>query len=347
MLILALETSCDDTAVALVRNGTEVIHTKTVGQTAAHQPWGGVVPEIAARLHSERWAGAVRACMNEANVTHNDIDAIAVTQGPGLQTSLLTGCTAGMVLSQEWHKPLIPVHHVHGHIVSCRLGRTTEEIQLPALVLTVSGGHTQMHIMRSFMDITKIGETLDDAAGEAYDKASKMLGLGYPGGPIVEKMAAMGDKNAYDLPRMLMQKDSLDFSFSGLKAAVYRILEQTDEITEAIQQNICASFQYRVETVFTEKVRRALALYPEIQQVHFVGGVSANRGIRQALQKFLDMQKKELLYPTEFLYCTDNAAMIASSAQILVDHYGVEKYKVKALSPMPRWDIQMGVRGSK
>jgi len=302
MKILAFETSCDDTCVAVVEDGTRVLANVRQSQPE-HNEYNGVVPELAARLHAEHWRGVLEHALEEAHLKIEDIDALAVTNGPGLQTSLLTGTTAASFLSLLYQKPLIPVHHIHGHICSVFLERDISDITFPSLVLTVSGGHTSFYRCESPTQVTQIGQTLDDAAGEAFDKVAKMLGLGYPGGPIVSKLAEEGNPDAYKLPRIMLEKDSLDFSFSGLKAAVYRIVQ--DDHTPA---DVCASFQQACCDTFAKKLQRALDHYPDTKQVHFVGGVSANTRIREALHF------EDILVPKSMAYCTDNAAMIASAA---------------------------------
>ncbi len=350
--ILAFETSCDDTAVAIVEDGTRVLSNIRVSQVE-HSQFGGVVPEIAARLHAENWKGALEKCLEEASLTVEDIDMIAVTAGPGLQTSLLTGTTAASFLSQFFHKKIIPVQHIRGHINSIILDRgplpdsfleREGEIQFPVLVLTVSGGHTDMFLQSSFTDIQRLGGTLDDAAGEAFDKCAKMLGLGYPGGPIVSREAEKGDKKRFRFPRPYLGKESLDFSFSGIKAAVWREIEAAKEtstfklqtsnekILNQIQHDqneqfiadVCASFEQAVVDVFVKKVARVLSRYPEVKAVHFTGGVSANKAIRKALEDLCvgegfkpsrtEKRKISFRVPAKFEYCTDNAAMIAAEA---------------------------------
>ncbi len=324
MKILAFETSCDDTAVAVVEDGTRVLSNVRISQVE-HSKFGGVVPEIAARLHSENWRGALEKCLEESSLKVEDIDIIAVTTGPGLQTSLLTGTTAASFLSQFFHKKIIPVQHIRGHINSIYLDRKFEEILFPVLVLTVSGGHTDMFLQTSPTDIQKLGGTLDDAVGEAFDKCAKMLGLGYPGGPIVSREAEKGDPKKFAFPRPLLGKESLDFSFSGIKAAVYRAVENAKETSnfklqpsnkeaQDFIQDVCASFQQAAVDVFVKKVTRALVKYPEAKAVHFTGGVSANTAIREALTTLCSKNKITFRVPAKFEYCTDNAAMIAAEA---------------------------------
>lgn len=310
MKILAFETSCDDTGVAIVADGCDVISNVRVSQVE-HTEYGGVVPEIAARLHAENWRGTLEKCLTKAKMTIDDVDALAVTQGPGLQTSLLTGTTAASFLSQFFKKPLIPVQHIRGHINSVTLGRNPAEIEYPVLTLTVSGGHTDMFLQRSTTEVERIGGTLDDAAGEAFDKCAKMLGLGYPGGPIVSKQAESGNGAAFDFPRPLPVRGDLNFSFSGIKAAVHRLLEEQPDANVA---DVCASFEQAVVDVFVRKVGFAIDAHPDLRAVHFTGGVSANRAIREALWKLCDERGLEFRVPKEFIYCTDNAAMIAGEA---------------------------------
>lgn len=322
MKILAFETSCDDTAVAIVEDGVNVLASVRNTQPD-HSQWGGVVPEIAARLHSENWRKTLEQCLDSASLTIEDIDAIAVTQGPGLQTSLLTGTTAASFLGLLFHKPIIPVQHIFGHITSTVLGRNVSDIQFPSITLTVSGGHTSMFLYKSFTEVENLGNTLDDAAGEAFDKVAKMLGLGYPGGPIVSKLAEKGDRAAYKFPRIFLGKTSLDFSFSGLKAAVYRVIEDekinigSDDFSDKFIENVCASFEEAVADIFLKKLQRVLEFHPDIKQIHFVGGVSANTYIREKIRGFFKPHGIELLVPTDFSYCTDNAAMIGSAAYFL------------------------------
>ena len=333
MKILAFETSCDDTAVAIVEEGTHVLSNVCVSQVE-HTQFGGVVPEIAARLHSENWRGALEKCLKEASLSLEDIDYIAVTAGPGLQTSLLTGTTAASFLAQFFHKKIIPVQHIRGHINSIILDRDLDEIEYPAIVLTVSGGHSDIYLQASKTEIKRLGGTLDDAAGEAFDKCAKMLGLGYPGGPLVSKAAENGDEKRFQFPRPYLTKESLDFSFSGIKAAVYREIEREklrfdsslnfeQGVSNPIPEegfdaqyisDVCASFEQAVVDVFVKKVSRTLSRFPLLKSVHFTGGVSANTAIREALASLCAKNKITFRVPVKLEYCTDNAAMIGAEA---------------------------------
>ena len=335
MKILAFETSCDDTAVAVVEDGVNVISNVRVSQVE-HEKWGGVVPEIAARLHAENWRGAMEKCLEESELKVSDIDYVAVTNGPGLQTSLQTGTVAASFLAQFFQKKIIPVQHIRGHINSIFLGRRIEDVEFPALVLTVSGGHTDMFLQSSATEVEKLGGTIDDAAGEAFDKCAKMLGLGYPGGPLVSRAAEKGDSKRFKFPRPYLAKSSFDFSFSGIKAAVYREIEDEKQrldpslssaqgeqrplpeggFDEQYVADVCAGFEQAVVDVFVKKVKRALDRFPELKAVHFTGGVSANRAIREALKEVCAKRGVEFRVPVEFAYCTDNAAMIGAEAFI-------------------------------
>jgi len=335
MKILAFETSCDDTSIAVVEDGVTVLAHVKQSQTE-HNAYGGVVPEIAARLHAENWRAVLKQCLTDAKLKIEDIDALAVTSGPGLQTSLLTGTTAASFLALIKNKPLIPVHHVLGHMASVALDRSIEEFQFPALTFTASGGHSDFYICESFTEVKKVGQTIDDAAGEAFDKCAKMLGLVYPGGPIVSARAEKGDPNAFDLPVILLEKDSLNFSFSGLKAAIYRTIEKCEDPTdETFITNVCASFQATVVKTCTKKLERAFEHFPDIKEFHFVGGVSANKQLRVALEEVCQKQGKKFFTTRKFVYSTDNAAMIGSAAYFLYEK-NPEIAQVQFIDPNPR-----------
>ncbi|MCF7905577.1 tRNA (adenosine(37)-N6)-threonylcarbamoyltransferase complex transferase subunit TsaD [Candidatus Gracilibacteria bacterium] len=330
MKILAFETSCDDTGVAIVENGTRVLANVKHSQVE-HSVWGGVVPEIAARLHAERWRTVLKECLAQLSCTIDDVDALAVTAGPGLQTSLLVGTTAASFLSLLTPKKLIPVQHIAGHIASVALERPEfqnpsvrhgghlplQRGAFPALTLVASGGHTEFYRIEDFAHVQKVGQTIDDASGEAFDKVAKMLKLGYPGGPLVSAQAEKGDGTAFDLPRPLLAKDSLDFSFSGVKAAIYRIVAETapsQRQSEKFIADVCASFEQCVVDIFLKKLDRALDRFPECRAVHFVGGVSANKRLRAEIEKFCEKNNVQFYTTKKFEYSTDNAAMIGAAA---------------------------------
>lgn len=320
MKILAFETSCDDTAVAVVEDGTIVLASVRVSQVE-HEVWGGVVPEIAARLHAENWKVVLEACLAKSSLSIEDIDAIACTKGPGLQTSLLTGTTAASFLSQLYNKPLIPVHHIYGHICSVFLQRDIQDILFPSLTFTVSGGHTEIYYGKDSQNYQCIGKTRDDAAGEAFDKVAKMLGLGYPGGPLVSKRAEEGSRKKYNLPVPNLGKDSLEFSFSGVKAAVRRLVDKEKEtfgrLSEVFIADVCASFEDVVARIFIKRLRIALEKYPEAKMVSLVGGVSANAYLKKEISLFLQRYGITFLTPKKLEYSTDNAAMIGAAAYFI------------------------------
>lgn len=344
MLILAFESSCDDTAVAVVRETGEVLSSVGESQINHHTRYGGVVPEIAARLHAEAWQPVLDQALAEAGVEMSDIDLIGVTAGPGLQTSLLTGTTAASYLGLLYQIPVMPTHHILGHIVSVDLfkkGQKAPNIEFPALTLVLSGGHSQF-FLRTENSVQLLGTKRDDACGEAYDKVAKMLGLGYPGGPIVSQYAERGNSQAFELPLVALEKETLDFSFSGLKEAVRRIVVAHDGLTGAAQErfraNICASFQACVERTIVHRLKRALQLYPDIQQVHLVGGVAANTGLRNAMQNFLEPKGLSLITPQDFSYCTDNAAMIGRAASLL-SQKSPDKARLQYVDAKARWEL--------
>ena len=325
MKILAFETSCDDTAVAIIENGTKVLSSVRVSQLE-HSEWGGVVPEIAARLHAEAWRPVLEESLAESGLEMKDIDYIAVTYGPGLQTSLLSGTTAASFLSLLHNIPLIPVHHVYGHLCSVFLERSIEEIKFPAIVLTASGGHTEFYLWENAITWQKLGGSIDDAVGEAFDKLGKMLGLGYPGGPEVSRRGVNGNRKAFNLPIPNLGKGSLDLSFSGVKSAVRRLVlaryplwlegdfSESDAESEAFIDDLCASFEETCGRIFKKKLTLILELHPEIKAFYFVGGVSANKYLNSVFTNFMQRHGKTLLTPKKIEYSTDNAAMIGSAA---------------------------------
>jgi len=319
MRILAIETSCDDTAVAIVEDGCNILASRISSQIE-HEKWGGVVPELAARLHNEQIILTIKECFKQVEFSWEKIDYIAVTQGPGLNPSLLIGTNAASFLALLLGKKVLPVHHIWGHFYANFLQREKDEIKFPALVLTISGGHTQIHLWNDFSNSKLLGKTLDDACGEAFDKVAKMLNLGYPGGPIVANLAEKGDRNRFKLPIILLDKKSLDFSFSGLKAAIYRLVTNfPGKISQQDKNDICASFQWTVVQTLERKVRRVLEENPAIRQIHFTGGVSANLAIREVLKELSEEFEIDFLFPKQKEFCTDNAAMIASAAFYLLN----------------------------
>ncbi|MCF3943175.1 tRNA (adenosine(37)-N6)-threonylcarbamoyltransferase complex transferase subunit TsaD [Oceanobacillus alkalisoli] len=310
-IILGIETSCDETAVAIVKNGTEILSDVVASQIESHKRFGGVVPEIASRHHVEQMTMVLEEAVEEANVEWKDIDAIAVTEGPGLVGALLVGVNAAKALAFAKKKPLVGVQHIAGHIYA---NRFEQEFTFPLLALIVSGGHTELVLMKEHGEFELLGETLDDAAGEAYDKVARMLELPYPGGPEVDRLAALG-KETIDFPRAWLDEGSYDFSFSGLKSAVINKIHNAKQRGETLKkEDIAASFQASVIEVLTTKTLRA-AKEKNVKQVIVAGGVAANRGLRTEMQVQFDEAGIPLLIPPLNL-CTDNAAMIAAAGTI-------------------------------
>ena len=313
-IILGIETSCDETAVAIVKNGIEVLSNVVSSQIESHKRFGGVVPEIASRHHVEQITIVLEEAFNKANITWDDIDAIAVTEGPGLVGALLVGVNAAKALAFTQNKPLIGVHHIAGHIYANRIEK---EFEFPLLSLIVSGGHTELVLMKEHGTYELIGETLDDAAGEAFDKIARALELPYPGGPHIDKLASLG-KDCYKFPRALMEENNYDFSFSGLKSAVINFIHNEKQRGENLNvEHIAASFQASVVEVLTEKTFQA-ALHHNVKQVIVAGGVAANKGLRTALEQRFSNTEIALLIPPIHL-CTDNAVMIAAAGTILYE----------------------------
>lgn len=306
MKILAIESSCDETAVAIVEDGKKVLSNVVFTQIDIHTKYGGVVPEIASRHHIEKITYVIDQAMKEANLTFEDIDKIAVTANPGLVGSLMVGINAAKTLGLAYNKEVIMVNHIHGHIYANYL---EDDFTFPVLALVVSGGHTELVLMKDHMDFEILGETLDDAVGESYDKVARVVKVGYPGGPIIDKMAALGSPT-YPLPHVKLGKDSYDFSFSGLKSAVINLCNKLDMKGEELNANdLAASFQEAVIDVLCEKTIRAAKEY-KAKQIIVAGGVAANKGLRAALTNEVNkVDGLRITFPS-FKYCTDNAAMI-------------------------------------
>lgn len=305
--IFAIESSCDETAAAIVKNGREVIASTIATQIATHALFGGVVPEIASRKHIENVTMVLENTLNEANMKMEDMDAIAVTYGPGLIGSLLVGLQAAKTLSFVYKKPLVPVHHIAGHIYANNIEK---EMQFPLIALVVSGGHTELIYMKDNYDFEFLGGTLDDAVGEAYDKVARVVGLPYPGGPAIDRLAHIG-KDTYDLP-IPLDDDTYNFSFSGLKSAVININHnELDRGHEVRKEDLACSFQNRVVEILTKKTMRALK-EKNVQNLIVAGGVAANKGLREKLTELCQKENVNLTVPS-LKYCTDNAVMIGAA----------------------------------
>ena len=301
-LILALESSCDDSAAALVTSDRQILAQAVVGQNDAHRPFGGVVPEIAARAHVEILPGLIRQVLSEADISVGEIDAVAATAGPGLIGGVMVGLLAGKGLALAAGKPLIAVNHLEGHALSPRL--VDRSLEFPYLLLLASGGHCQLLEVRGVGDYRRLATTIDDAAGEAFDKAAKLLGLGYPGGPAIEALAKDGDPAAVPLPRPLVGTKEPHFSFAGLKSAVQRAVTRADYRPE----DVAASFQQAVVDCFVDRTRLALKA-SDAPSLVVAGGVAANASVRAALAQLAEDEGRGFSVPPGWL-CTDNAAMI-------------------------------------
>ncbi len=328
-IILGIESSCDETAAALVTSDREVLSHKLAGQENEHAPYGGVVPEIAARAHAEILTPLIKAALDEAKLSLEDIDAIASTAGPGLIGGVMVGLVTGKALAMAADKPLIAVNHLEGHALSPRL--SNPELEFPYLLLLVSGGHCQILMVDGVNDYRRLATTIDDAAGEAFDKTAKILGLGYPGGPKVEKLAATGDARTVPLPRPLLGSKEPHFSFAGLKSAVVRAHESGNYQNE----DIAASFQQAVVDCLKDRLEKAIGEHDPVLHLVVAGGVAANGPIRNMLEQLAADHDMQFTAPPLWL-CTDNAAMIAWA--------GVERLEAGLTDPLdiaarPRWPL--------
>ncbi len=338
-IVLGIESSCDETAVALVREDGKILSATLASQVAEHAPYGGVVPEIAARAHLARIDALYLQALAEASLTLDDVDAIAATTGPGLIGGVIVGAMFGKALAAAAHKPFIAVNHLEGHALTVRL---TAQVAFPYFLLLVSGGHCQMLVVRGVGDYALIGRTRDDALGEAFDKTAKMLGLPYPGGPALERAAKSGDARAFNFPKPMLGTEHADFSFSGLKTAVRLCIQQETAkrpLDDKLVADVAASFQQTVLTVMQERVARGLALAlqtePGLTALAVAGGVAANQALRDALQSIAEAHGLPLLVAPAAL-CTDNAAMIAWA--------GMERLKLGRTDgldaePRARWPL--------
>jgi len=301
--ILGIETSCDETSVSVVKNGREVLSNIISSQIAIHEKFGGVVPEIASRNHVEAISNVTKKALREANITLADIDAIAVTYGPGLVGALLVGVSYAKALSYASNKPLIATNHIQGHVAANYI--THKDLEPPFLCVIISGGHTHLVHIKGYNEFEIIGKTRDDAIGEAFDKVARVIGLGYPGGPKIDKLAKEGQPNI-TLPKTYFE--NLDFSFSGIKTAVINLNHKTPDLNKA---DLAASFQKAVTDVLIDNTLKA-AEQLGIKKIALAGGVSANSYIRQRYMELKEKENLEIYYP-EISLCTDNAAMIASA----------------------------------
>lgn len=312
--VLGIETSCDETAASVVKNGTEIISNVVASQIESHKRFGGVVPEIASRHHVEQITIVIEEALQQANLTAAELTAVAVTEGPGLVGALLVGVNAAKAFAFAHSLPLVGVHHIAGHIYANRL---EQEMEFPLLALVISGGHTELILMKEHGDFTVIGETRDDAAGEAYDKVARTLNLPYPGGPHIDRLAQQGAE-AIDFPRVWLEEGSYDFSFSGLKSSVLNYMHNMKQRGEIpVPEAVAAGFQNSVVEVVTGKTLRAAKEF-NVKQVIAAGGVAANKGLRTSLTRTFEKEGVPFYIPPLAL-CTDNAAMIAAAGTVMYE----------------------------
>lgn len=343
MIVLGIETSCDETAVAAVRSDRRILAERVLSQAGEHRAYGGVVPEIAARSHLDHLDRLIALTMAEARLTFPELGGIAVTGGPGLIGGVIVGVMTAKAIAAVHALPFVAVNHLEGHALTARL---TDDVAFPYLLLLVSGGHCQLLVVDGVGRYRRLGGTLDDAAGEAFDKVAKLLGLGYPGGPEVERWATRGDPARFDLPRPMLGRPGLDFSFSGLKTAVRHLVESQPELDEAARADIAATVQERIAEHLADRTRRALArcrgAEPGVTALVVAGGVAANRTLRERLAAIAGEADLALIAPPARL-CTDNAAMIAWAG---IERLGLGLADGLDFAPRPRWPLDPDATGA-
>lgn len=337
MKVLGIETSCDETAIAVVDSNRKILLNEVYSQIKLHAQYGGVIPELAARNHIEILPKLISEAIHNKRLDLNEMNAIAVTGGPGLIGGVIVGVMVAKGLASALNKPFIAVNHLEGHALTARLTNAT--LEFPYLLLLVSGGHCQILYAKSLSDYKLLGSTKDDAVGEAFDKVAKMLNLQYPGGPAIEKLSLQGNANAYSFPKAFFRESHCDMSFSGIKTAVARQIAKEDNITNECKANICASFQKAVFQTLCDRIKSAIAICEKnnmpFDNLVVSGGVAANQNLKYELQILCDQYKKHLIIPPISL-CTDNAAMIAwVGIEKLVAGYTSEL----SFSPRSRWSI--------
>ncbi len=339
MIVLGLETSCDETAAALVRDDRTILADVVLSQLEDHRPYGGVVPEIAARAHLQHLDRLIGEALTRANLTLSQVDALAASAGPGLIGGLMVATTTGKALAMATGKPFVAVNHLEGHALTARL---TDGIAFPYLLLLVSGGHCQLLAVEGVGHYRRLGATIDDAAGEAFDKAARLLGLGYPGGPAIERAAQAGDASRFTLPRPLLGKPGCDFSFSGLKNALRLLVGKLGALSDQDRADVAATFQATVANHLAERTARGMdvfaEIHPDARNLVIAGGVAANTALRAALTAMATRKGFTLVVPPVRL-CTDNGAMIAWA--------GVERFRLGLtdgldFAPRPRWPLDPG-----
>lgn len=315
-LILSFESSCDETSVAVIEDGYKILSNIVATQIKSHQRFGGVVPEVASRHHIEIITTCINEALREADVSYSDLDAVAVTYGPGLVGALLIGVMAAKTVAFAHHLPLIPVNHMAGHIYAARF---VDEIQFPALALLVSGGHTELVYMPCENEFQIIGETRDDAAGEAFDKVGRVLGINYPAGKEIDELAHQGT-DTFHFPRAMEKEDNFDFSFSGLKSAFINTVHHAEQVGQQLsREDLACSFEASVVDVLSSKTVKALKQFP-VKQLILAGGVAANRGLRERLDNELKAFPRVRLLKAPLKLCGDNAAMIGAAGYVGFKH---------------------------
>jgi len=340
MIVLGVESSCDETGLALYDTERGLLSHALHSQVAMHEEYGGVVPELASRDHIRRALPLLEQTLHQAGIAKADIDAIAYTQGPGLAGALLVGSSVACSLGLALDKPVLGVHHLEGHLLSPLLA--SERPDFPFIALLVSGGHTQLMRVDGVGRYTLLGETLDDAAGEAFDKSAKLLGLGYPGGPAISRLAEFGDPTAYTLPRPMLHSKDFNFSFSGLKTAVLTVVKNHDEkvianICEQDKANIARGFVDAIVDVLVAKCVNALR-HTGLKRLVIAGGVGANKQLREALNAAAAKRKFRVFYP-ELEFCTDNGAMIAFAGAMRLEKNPALAVRDYAFNVRPRWPL--------
>ena len=344
MIVLGIETSCDETAAAVVSSDGVIIAETVLSQLEQHRPFGGVVPEIAARAHLEYADAVVHKTMEKAGLDFHELDAVAATAGPGLIGGVIIGIMTAKAIAASSNLPFLAINHMEGHALSARL-KKNDKVKFPYLLLLISGGHCQLQIVEGCGNYKRLGTTIDDALGEAYDKIAKMLGIGYPGGPAVEAAAKKGDASRFNLPRPMKGRIGCDFSFSGLKTAVRLIALDLPEgpLLKTDIADLCAGFQMAAGDVLADRINHALDIFisehPTSNSLVLAGGVASNQFIRKRIQILADERSIGLITPPNSL-CTDNGAMIAWAAIERIHDVGIDKARDNLnFKPRPRWPL--------